>query len=155
MTSMRRVIPLEKNKRLRDMTWDDYGISKYRYQELKAFCLQYEEKKNKIKYGLSSMNHDGTSGSGGISKPTEQQAINNEQYKRDCLMIEEAAVRANPGIWKYILKSVTLGLPYEFIEYDDKLGRIPVGKTEFYAVRRKFYHCLDLLKSGDKLTDIP
>lgn len=146
---------MEKKKRLRDMTWDDYGISKYRYQELKAFCLQYEEKKNKIKYGLSSMNHDGTAVSGGIGRPTEQQAINNDKYLKDIRMIENAAVRANPGIWKYILKSVTQGLPYEFIEYDDKLGRIPVGKTEFYAVRRKFYHCLDLLKSGDKLTDIP
>lgn len=28
-------------KRLRDMTWEDYGISKHRYQELKASCLQY------------------------------------------------------------------------------------------------------------------
>lgn len=28
-------------KRLRDMTWEDYGISKNRYDELRAFCLQY------------------------------------------------------------------------------------------------------------------
>ena len=40
-------IPLEKKKRLRDMTWDDYGISRHRYQELKAFCLQYYEKRGK------------------------------------------------------------------------------------------------------------
>lgn len=140
-------IHLEK-KRLRDMTWDDYRISKHRYQELKAFCLQYDEKKNKIRYGLSSVQNDGTPTGGGAGRPTERQAIDNEQYKRDCLMIEEAAVKANPGIWKYILKSVTLGLPYEFIEYDEDLGRITVGKTDFYAYRKLFYHFLDLEKLG-------
>ena len=69
-------------------------------------------------------------------------------------MIEEAAVRANPGIWKYILKSVTLGLPYEFIEYDSEQGRISVGRTEFYAYRRLFFHVLDFLKIGYKSSDI-
>ena len=29
-----------EKKRLRDMTWDDYGISRNRYKELKAFCQQ-------------------------------------------------------------------------------------------------------------------
>lgn len=137
------------------MTWDDYGISKYRYQELKAFCLQYDEKKNKIKYGLSSMNHDGTTVSGGIGRPTEQQAINNEKYLKDIRMIEEAAVRANPGIWKYILKSVTQGLPYEFIEYDDHYGKIPMCRSDFYGTRRKFFAILNDLKLEHKLTDIP
>lgn len=139
-------------KRLRDMTWDDYGISKHRYQELKAFCLQYDEKKNKIQYGLFSVQNDGAPSGGGIGRPTERQAIDNERYKRDCLMIEEAAVRANPGIWKYILKSVTLGLPYEFIEYDEELGRIPMCRRDFYGTRKKFYAILNELKLDHKLS---
>lgn len=138
-------------KRLRDMTWDDYGISKHRYQELKAFCLQYEEKKNKIQYGLSSVQNDGAPAGGGVGRPTERQAIDNEQYKRDCLMIEEAAVRANPGIWKYILKSVTLGLPYEFIEYDEEQGKIPMCRSDFYGTRRKFFAILNELKIGAQI----
>ena len=138
-------------KRLRDMTWDDYGISKHRYQELKAFCLQYEEKKNKIRYGLSSVQNDGVPIGGGVGRPTERQAIDNEQYKRDCLMIEEAAVRADPGIWKYILKSVTLGLPYEFIEYDEEQGKIPMCHSDFYGTRRKFYAILNELKIGAQI----
>ena len=145
------MIPLGK-KRLRDMTWDDYGISKHRYQELKAFCLQYGEKKNKIRYGLSSVQNNGTPAGGGVGRPTERQAIDNEQYKKDCLMIEEAAVRANPGIWKYILKSVTLGLPYEFIEYDEELGRIPMCRRDFYGTRKKFYAILNELKLDHKLS---
>lgn len=138
-----------KHKRLRDMTWEDYGISKNRYKELKAFCMQYEEKKNKIQYGMNSPNQDGMPrGSRSISSPVEQQAIENTMYMRDIRMIEEAAVKANPVIWKYILKSVTEDLSYEFIMYDKEQGRIPTGKTEFYAYRKLFYHHLDKLKLG-------
>lgn len=53
----------------------------------------------------------------------------------------------------YLLKSVTDDLSYEYLEFDDTLGRIPVGKTDFYGYRRKFYACLlkkKSIKSGDK-----
>ncbi len=136
-------------KRLRDMTWEDYGISKYRYKELKAFCQQYDEKKNKIQYGLPSVKQDGMpKGSGPAGSPVEQQAIENTLYMRDIRMIEEAAVQTNPAIWKYILKSVTQDLSYEFVMYDAELGRISVGKTEFYGYRRLFYDYLNKLKLG-------
>ena len=138
-------------KRLRDMTWDDYGISRHRYQELKAFCLQYEEKKNRIKYGLSAVQCDGQPKAHTAGSQVEKAAIENARNQKDCAMIEEAAIRANPGIWRYILKSVTLGLSYEFVEYDEKEGRIPVGKTDFYAYRKLFYYYLHKLKIGDKL----
>lgn len=146
---------MEKKKRLRDMTWDDYGISRHRYQELKAFCLQYDEKKSKIKYGLSAVPYNGQPKLHGVGSQVERQAIDNTIYKRDCAMIEEAAVRANPGIWKYIVRSVTQGLPYEFIKYDNELGRIPMCKNDFYGTRRKFYAILNKLKMEYKLTDIP
>ena len=142
-------------KRLRDMTWDDYGISKNRCKELKAFCLQYDEKKSKIKYGISAVRYDGQPKSHNTKSQVEEQAIENSIYKKDCAMIEEAAIRANPEIWKYILKSVTLGLSYEFIEYDDEQGRIPMCRRDFYGTRKRFYAILNLLKLDHKLTDIP
>lgn len=147
---------MKKKKRLRDMTWDDYGISKYRYQELKAFCMQYDEKKEKIQYGMKGMRQDGMPGGGpSTESPVEQQAIDNITYLKDIRMIEEAAVRANPGIWKYILRSATQGLPYEYVEYDQELGKIMVGKTDFYAYRKLFYHYLDKKQIGDKLSAVP
>lgn len=79
-------------KRLRDMTWEDYGISKNRYKELKAFCLQYDEKKSKIKYGISAMQYDGQPKAHNTGSQVENQAIENDIYKRDCAMIEEAAI---------------------------------------------------------------
>lgn len=138
-------------KRLRDMTWDDYGISKNRYKELKAFCLQYDEKKSRIQYGTSKspVVGEGVSSSGYAKEsPVEKQAIQNSVYLRDIHMIEEAAVMANPEIWRHMLKSVTQDLPYEYVEYDEELGRIIVGRTDFYAYRKLFYHCLNEKKLG-------
>ena len=140
-----------KKKRLRDMTWDDYGISRNRYKELQAFCLQYDEKKSKINRGINAVANDGMP-KGNFKKNTlEMNAIRNVIYQRDCEMIERAAVAASSEICPYIIKSVTNDLSFPFIEYDEKLGRIPIGKTEFYGYRRLFYHYLDLIKSGDKL----
>lgn len=141
----------EKKKRLRNMTWDDYGISRNRYKELQAFCLQYDEKKSKINRGINAVANDGMP-KGNFKKNTlEMNAIRNVIYQRDCEMIEQAAVAASSEIYPYIIKSVTNDLSFPFIEYDEKLGRIPIGKTEFYGYRRLFYHYLDLIKSGDKL----
>ena len=138
-------------KRLRFMTWEDYGISKHRYEELKAFCLQYEEKKMKINRGINSVANDGMPKGNFKGNPIESSAIRNVMLQKDCEMIEQAAIAASPEIYQYIIKSVTNDLSYPFVEYDERLGRIPVGKTDFYGYRRLFYHYLDVLKSGDKL----
>jgi len=142
------------NKRVRDLNWDDYGISKDRYDELRAFCRQYEEKKKKIKYGLPAVKFDGMPRGTGVSNQTEGAAIQNEELRRDCQLIEEAAIRANPSIYRHILRSVTKNIPYEMVEYDHEYGRIPVGKTDFNGYRRLFYFNLHLLKNGFKLSDI-
>lgn len=142
-------------KRLRDMTWEDYGISKNRYAELKAFCLQYEEKKSKIKYGISAAQYDGQPKAHNTGSQTERQAMDNVIYMKDCAMIEEAAIRTNPEIWRYIVKSVTLGLSYEFVEYDNEQGKIPMCRRDFYGTRKKFYAILNEMKLDHKLTDYP
>ena len=146
---------MSRKKRLRDMTWDDYGISRNRYKELEAFCLQYEEKKSKISRGISAVTNDGMPHGNYKGNPLEANAIRNVTYQKDCEMIEQAAIAASAEIYPYIIKSVTNDLSYPFIEYDEALGRIPIGKTEFYATRRLFYHYLDLLKSGDKIGLVP
>ena len=137
-------------KRLRQMTWDDYGISRHRYEELRAFCLQYQEKKAKINRGLSgSVNYNGMPKGNFKENMLERTAIQNVIYEKDCEIIEKAAVVAGKDIAPYILKSVTNGLSYQLVEYDQELGRIPVGKTEFYAIRRLFYHYLSTYKDND------
>lgn len=115
-------IPLQK--RIRDMTWEDYGISKNKKLELKAFCRQYDEKKSKIKN----------------DHPYK------EKYLEDCRIIEEAAIKTNPAIWKYIIKSATQGVPYETVEYDSEYGKIPVCRKDFYGIMREFYYELEKIK---------
>ena len=130
------------NKRLRDMTWDDYGISRYRYRELKNFCLQYPEKKEKISYGLVS--HEPAEGlSGRIGRPTESQAVHNEHYSKDVMMIEQAATAASPDIYPWILASVTEDLNYKELIGHTSLGPVPMCEKDFYGVRRLFYSILD------------
>lgn len=130
------------NKRLRDMTWDDYGISRYRYRELKNFCLQYPEKKEKISYSLVS--HEPAEGlSGRIGRPTESQALHNEHYSKDVMMIEQAAVAASADIYPWILASVTEDLNYKELLGHTSLGPVPICEKDFYGVRRLFYSILD------------
>ena len=129
-------------KRLRDMTWNDYGLSRDRRRELRAFCLQYDEKKSKIRRAVPSASEQDTG-----------QALEIQSYIRDCRMIEEAAVRTDPGTWKYLLRSVTLGLPYERIEYDSELGRIHICRSDFYGERRLFYSILNKMKIGAQWID--
>lgn len=139
-------------KRLRDMTWDDYGISKNRYRELRAFCLQYDEKRSRVRYGISSVQRDGTPSGNFRESPVEKQAIENSALLRDIRMIEEAAIKADPGVWKYILRSVTQGLSYEYIEYDEELGRIPMCRRDFYGTRKLFYSILNDIQLDHKST---
>lgn len=146
--------PVGKEKRIRDFTWDDYGISAFKYRELKNFCLQYDEKKSKIQYGIKAINNDGMPHGTNTGNPVEAAAIENLMNAKDCRLIEEAAIAANPTIWKYMLRSVTSDLPYELVEYDEETGKIPIGKTDFYGYRRLFFKNLHLLKIGDKLNEV-
>ena len=130
-------------KRLRDMTWEDYGISKYRYRELKAFCLQYPEKKEKLSYGLTSVAGDGSGQSGKIGRPTDSQAIHNEHYARDISMIEQSAIAASADIYPWIIASVTEDLNYEELLAHTTLGPVPISRQDFYGIRRLFYSILD------------
>lgn len=141
---------MAKENRVRNLSWEDYGISKHLQNELKAFCLQYDEKKSKIRYSVQGVNYSKSGGGGQISKPTERQAMENARLKYDCEIIEEAAEMTSKELAPYILKSVVKDLTYEYLEYDEELGRIPVGKTDFYGYKRRFFYFLQKIKIGDK-----
>lgn len=50
----------------------------------------------------------------------------------------------------WIILSVTKSKSYDLIEFSTKLGRIPVGRSNFYGFRRKFYHNLDCLLRSEQ-----
>ena len=110
-------------KRLRDMTWEDYGISKNRYKELKAFCLQYDEKKSKIKYGLSATQYDGQPKGHSVGSQVENQAIDNDIYKRDYSCSGSSCSEKGSTYTSYLLKTVTAAEPEDPCEdYTYKVG---------------------------------
>ena len=66
------------------------GISQNKYNELKYFCAQYDEKKKEAKAGST-------------------------QCRNDIELIERTAIMADGGIYPYILKNVTEKIPYEYM----------------------------------------
>lgn len=59
-------------------------------------------------------------------------------------IIRVVAYRTNKDIAPYLVKSVTQNKSYDKIEFDGELGRICVGKSDFYGYRRLFYSLLDM-----------
>lgn len=84
----------------------DYGISRNKYNELKYFCMQYAEKK--------------------------QEAGSNGLRRREIEQIEQSAMEADGDIYGYLLKNVTEGIPYEYMD-------VPCGRRQFYEARRTFF----------------
>ncbi len=55
-------------------------------------------------------------------------------------IIRQAAHQTNEDVALYLVKSVTQNKSYDKIEFDRELGRICVGKSDFYGYRRYFYY---------------
>lgn len=124
--------------RKKDATLEDYGISWAKYRELKYFCMQYREKKEKLVdgYEIRAIAYDGMPKGTGIGNPTERKALDNMKLRADVELIEQAAIEADADIYQWLLKNVTEGIPYEY------LGAVPKSRSRFYDSRRKFFHIL-------------
>lgn len=114
----------------RDLSLESCGITRANYRELKNFCLQYPEWKKKLRYDAA-----GPAGSGSGCNGTEAQALSNRHYLDKMQMVEETAKEADPQLAPYILKNVTSGLAYDYLN-------VPAGINQFYAARRKFFYLL-------------
>lgn len=122
----------------RDLNLEAFEISRFAYRELKYFCLQYQEKKQRLMslYGLSATNYDGMPHGIGISTPTENKGVMAAQLSKDCGMIERAANQAAGSIiYPYLMKNVTQGIPFYCLD-------IPCGERQFKNMRRYFYYLL-------------
>lgn len=116
---------------------DEYGISRARYDELKAFCRQYDDKKahaNDLLYKTMGK-LTGMPRGNNASDPARNNSIRRDGLIKDCEMIEQAAIEANAELYPYIMDNVTR---------DVQLWKLkpPCGKNQFYKARRKFFFCL-------------
>lgn len=124
----------------KDLKLEKYGVSKYRYRELYNFCLQYEEKKVRRRRLFNNAVSEAPLYSGGRCHPGEADSLMTQAYLRlseDISLIEDTAFDVDRVIAPFILKNVTLGVPFEY------LGLVPCSRGEFYALRRNFFLLLD------------
>lgn len=123
----------------KDLNLDKYKISKYRYRELKYFCLQYDEKKQRLAAlrGLGAVTYSNEPHGNGISNPTAAKAERVQQLVQDIEMIEQTAMEVDSVNYDSLLANVTAAnLPYEYLS-------TACGRRQFYENRRKFFYLLD------------
>ena len=120
-----------------------YYISKHRYYELKHFCLQYPEWRERCReleqkgvpyspYAFSRLSD--------ISDPTAKQALLRSIYSDRMDMVDDCAGKTDDILWSYIKIAVIEGCSY------DKLNArysVPCSKREFYELYRRFFYILD------------
>ena len=125
---------------------DKYGISDAAYKELRAFCLQYDEKLARLNdsYSLKSPNLSGMPHSSGISDPTERAAELAIKYKEDIDLIEKIAKKVDPELAPFIIKNVTSEKCPPWV-LKTRYG-MEIGEKTFNKKRREFYYRLALEK---------
>ena len=132
-----------KNQRSEISTKNKYWIPKFRYLELKNFCLQYPDWKlalNEISFLQATTVVVPT---GFISDPTDRMAICRLRYEENIKLVEEIAKLSDESLAKWIIKGVTENLSYDFLRY--KL-EIPAGRDMYYDRYRRFFWLLDQRK---------
>lgn len=111
------------------MATSDYTLSAHRYRELKHFCLQYYEMKDRVRR-LSEKLYADTEID--LVGDTATELVNLIQGIR---LIETTAIATDRVYAKYIFKSVTEDVSFS------KLG-ILADKGEFDDLRSKFFWLL-------------
>jgi hypothetical protein len=135
MTTVIRAKISEKNK---------YYVDKHRYYELKHFCLQYKEWKKAYASCCESVifasNYEEHISSNSHSDITAKYATLRAQYAKKIMLVEGAAMEADPILYRYILKAVTEGLSYTYLK---NTMNIPCGKDMYYDRYRRFFWLLN------------
>lgn len=123
----------------KDIVLNEFDISKFRYRELLNFCMQYEEKKNKVKEfcQISAVKYSGMPKGNKIADPTAEKATMLLQLKADIELIEQTAIEAGAEFYKQLLDNITKGISYLHLD-------VPYSKASFYRMRKRFFYLLSL-----------
>lgn len=118
-----------------------YHLSKHRYLELKHFCLQYPEWKQRLKEITDIRSSDTMMpGSDQISNKTERIAIEKTMLKNKIELVEKTCMETDQVLWFYILQGVTEEATYTYLR---NAMNIPCGKNMYYDRYRRFFWLLD------------
>lgn len=128
------------NQRSEISVKNKYWIPKFRYLELKNFCLQYNDWKLALKEITLIQSKSRIEFTSTLSNPTELLVTKREQYEANIQLIERVAEQAEPTLAKWILRGVTENLSYEYLKYQLE---IPAGRDMYYDRYRRFFWLLD------------
>ena len=119
-------------------------MSKNRYDELKAYCRQYEEKTHSMESAMDihSPKWDGLLiQTSGVSDPVYQVMLIRERLRQDLSQIDNVAEEVEGGKWKEaLILHVGYGIPYEKLP----AHCLPTyHKSAFFDARAAFFIRLD------------
>lgn len=148
-----------------------WGISRWAYEELRAFCRQYPEKRKQadLLLGLSGRDnivtvHRSVCGEkvevgevmprgGGISDPTASTAMKRDRFLADCDLIDRVARSVDGGGWENaLILNCCYGTGYEYI---DKAVLPTSSRNAYFRARREFFFRLYEEKYGDRQFGTP
>lgn len=128
-------------------TKNKYWISKHRHYELKHFCLQYpiwkREYMRLLNASISSSLVERVSSSNLPSDPTGNCVMFKDYYGNKIKLIEEAAMKADELLYEYILRAVTEGLSFTYLQ---TVLEIPCSRDTYYDRYRKFFWILSEMR---------
>lgn len=125
---------------------DQYGISRWEYEELKAFCRSYEHKKRAARdlLGVGSPDMSGMPKGNTVGRPTESTALKRLKYLEDIELIERAAKETDGGGWYHsLIQNCCLRVAWRFL---DPASMPSSDRNAFFKARREFFWRLYQLK---------
>lgn len=124
-----------------------YWIDKHRFYELKHFCMQYLNWKRSYNaiddLSVSTSVFDRLPSGNLPGDPTAKYATRKAYYAEKIDIIEKAARAADSDLYIYILKAVTEGLSYTYLQ--TRL-EIPCSRDTYYDRYRRFFWLLSELR---------
>jgi len=138
----------------RTATLQKWGISRDRYFELKYICRQYrayqraaKRVEDEIAGGFNDVTlRDGPRGTK-VSDTTAERALRlaRSNIARERVeAIRCAAMEAERGIYKQMMRHVTQGVPFEHMQ-------VPCGRQYFFEAKRRFFWILDKMLAGKSI----
>ena len=129
-----------KNQRSELSTKNKYWIPKFRYLELKNYCLQYPDWKQELAQISSLQTHFQISPTGNFSDPTYTVVLKRARLLQNINLIEDIASEADDFLAKWIIKGVTESLSYEYLHLQLDM---PISRDTYYDRYRRFFWLLD------------
>ena len=117
-----------------------YYIPKFRYLELKNFCMQYKDWKLALLEIVEFKARDRSITQTSNGKPTEAIAMKKLQYESNIKLIEDCAIWSDPVLYKWIIIGVTENYSYDYLHLRLNL---PAGRDMYYDIYRRFFWILD------------